>query len=30
MSRINLERAYSGKITSRGIGPHMDLTILVL
>jgi len=30
MSRMNFEQAYSGQITSGGICPHMDLTILVL
>ncbi len=30
MSRMNFEQAYSGQITSGGIRPHMDLTILVL
>jgi hypothetical protein len=30
MSGMDLKQADSGKITSRGIRSHMDLTILVL
>ena len=30
MSRMNFEHAYSGQNTSGGVGPHMDLSILVL
>ncbi len=30
MSRMNFEQAYSEQNTLRGVGPHMDLTILVL